>query len=117
MIREGNASPPWLTKYAGPTSGTGISGVTAFACPTTDAAGQPAGFVLNCAAVHAFCNVVRREGSCFGRSTLTEAMFDCAPGGKTTFASRLAPRALDVFPDVETLNLDRKSTRLNSSHL
>ena len=46
-------------------------GVIAFACPTTDAAGQPAGLVLNCAAVHAFCSVVRREGSCLGSSTLT----------------------------------------------
>ena len=40
-----------------------------FARPTTDAAGQPAGLASNCAAVHAFCNVVNLEGSCLGRST------------------------------------------------
>ena len=51
----------------------------AFACPMFDAAGQPAGFVLNCAAVHAFCSVVRREGSCLGRSTLTSLMFAWVP--------------------------------------
>ena len=47
----------------------------AFAWPITDAAGHPAGLASNCAAVHAFCNVVRRDGSCLGRSTLTFAMF------------------------------------------
>ena len=45
-----------------------------------DAAGQPAGFASNCAAVHAFCSVVSREGSCLGSSTLTLAMFACAYG-------------------------------------
>ena len=45
----------------------------ALACPITEAAGHPAGLALNCAAVHAFCSVVSREGSCLGRSTLTFA--------------------------------------------
>ena len=45
----------------------------ALACPTIDAGGHPAGLVSNCAAVHAFCRVVRREGSCLGSSTLTSA--------------------------------------------
>ena len=49
MIRHGNASPPWETKIAGPSNGTGISGVIAFACPMNDADGQPAGFASNCA--------------------------------------------------------------------
>ena len=47
----------------------------ALAEATTEAAGQPAGFVSNWAEVHAFCNVVNLEGSCFGRSTLTREMF------------------------------------------
>ena len=75
MIRSGNCSPPWETKYAGPLSGTGITGVIAFACPTIDAGGHAAGLALNVAAGHAFCSVVSREGSCLGRSTLTFAMF------------------------------------------
>ena len=51
----------------------------ALAVPINDGAGHPAGFELNCAAVHAFCNVVNREGSCFGRSTLTCLMFASWP--------------------------------------
>ena len=51
----------------------------ALACPMIDAGGHPAGLVLNCAAVHAFCSVVRREGSCLGRSTLTLLMFAWVP--------------------------------------
>ena len=72
-----------------------------------DAAGQPAGLVLNCAAVHAFCSVVRREGSCLGRSTLTSLMFAWVPraAGTVSFAVRLAPLALLVLPLVETANL------------
>ena len=79
ISRSGNASPPWLTKYAGPSRGTGRIGVIALAVPITDAAGHPAGLALNCAAVHAFCNVVNREGSCLGRSTLTCLMFASCP--------------------------------------
>ncbi len=60
-------------------SPTGSSGVFALTIPTIDAAGQPAGFASNCAAVHAFCSVVSREGSCLGRSTLTCAMFASLP--------------------------------------
>src|SRR6202167_1926833 len=74
-IRDGNASPPWETKYTGPSNPIGNSGVVAFAIPTIDAAGHPAALASNCAAVHAFCNVVNRDGNCLGRSTLTDAMF------------------------------------------
>ena len=66
MIRLGNASPPWETKYAGPSRGTGTIGVIALAYPTTDVAGQLAGFASNVLATHAFCNVFSREGSCLG---------------------------------------------------
>ena len=78
-IKLGNASPPWETKYTGPVSPTGSSGVFARTIPMIDAAGQFAGFASNVAAVHAFCNVVKRDGSCFGRSTLTSAMFASLP--------------------------------------
>src|SRR5580700_7238793 len=74
----------------------------------SDAAGQPAGLVLNCVSVHAFCNVVNRDGSCLGSSTLTRAMFAWVPNdpaGSLTVAVRLAPFALLVFLDVETVNL------------
>ncbi len=79
MIRLGNASPPWETKYTGPFSWTGSTGVETLTTPITDAAGQLAGFASNTAAVHAFCSVVSREGSCLGSSTLTFAMFACVP--------------------------------------
>ena len=49
----------------------------AFVCPTIDAGGQSAGSVSNVLAGQAFSSVVRRDGSCFGRSTLTSLMFDC----------------------------------------
>src|SRR5271154_1620923 len=78
-----------------------------FACPITDGVGHPAGFASNCAAVHAFCNVVSREGSCLGSSTLTIRMFAWLPNGSlgsVTFAVKLAPLALLVFPLVETVN-------------
>ncbi len=70
-----------MTKYAGPVSGTGRIGVIAVAVPTRDPAGHEAGLALNVASVHAFCNVVSREGSCLGRFTLTERMFACVPSG------------------------------------
>ena len=53
----------------------------ALACPTTDAAGQFAGFASNVAAVQAFCSVFSRDGSCLGSSTLTFAMFASVPCG------------------------------------
>jgi len=54
------------------------------ACPMTDSGGQLAGFVSNALAVHAFCSVVKREGSCLGSSTLTDltlASVPIEPGG------------------------------------
>ena len=62
-------------------SGTGRMGVIAVACPTRDAGGQVAGLVLKVESTQAFCSVVRREGSCLGRSTFTERMFACVPWG------------------------------------
>ena len=51
--------------------------------PTLESAGQPAGLASNCADVHAFCSVVKRDGSCLGRSTLTDSTFDCCwPGSR-----------------------------------
>src|SRR5438309_6944988 len=47
IVRSGNASPPWETKYAGPSRGVRSSGVETLACPTTEAAGQLVGFVSN----------------------------------------------------------------------
>ncbi len=55
--------------------------MTAVACPTTDAAGQFAGFASNVAEGQAFCSVVSLEGSCLGSSTLTFAMFASVPCG------------------------------------
>src|SRR5580692_6506671 len=100
MIRLGNASPPWETKYAGPVNGTGITGVVAVACPTIDAAGHPAGLASNVASGQAFWSVVRREGSFLGSSTLTREMFaSYGPAGYASFTCRLAPSAREVFPD------------------
>ena len=61
------------------TGPTGSSGVLALTIPTIDAAGHSAGFASNVCAVHAFCSVVSREGSCLGSSTLTCAMFASLP--------------------------------------
>src|SRR4029077_872648 len=81
----------------------------AVAVPTRDASGQPAGFVLNCASVHAFCNVVNRAGSCLGSVTRTFAMFAspppvCGPPLEVTFTVKLAPLALLVLPAVDAAN-------------
>src|SRR3977135_2963339 len=71
ITRSGKAAPPWETKYTGPVRMVGSVGVTAFTTPMTDAAGHAPGFASNVAAGQAFCNVVNRDGSCLGRSTLT----------------------------------------------
>src|SRR5258708_6836555 len=108
MIRLGNASPPCETKIAGPVNGTGRIGVTPFAKPTVEAAGQLAGFASKTAVAHAFCSVVNLDGNNLGSSTLTLAMFACDPCGacgKLNLVVRLAPFTRLVFPDVETLNV------------
>src|SRR4029077_14891087 len=107
--RSGNAAPPCDTKYAGPDTGFARTGVMAVAVPTRDASGHPAGLVLNCASVHAFCNVVKRAGSCLGSVTRTFAMFAspppvCGPPLEVTFTVRLAPLALLVLAAVEAAN-------------
>ena len=43
MSGSGHASPPWLTKIAGPVSGTDRIGVCTTAVPIFDAAGSPPG--------------------------------------------------------------------------
>ena len=63
ISRSGNAAP-WLTKYAGPSSGTGRTGVIDAVWLIFDALGQFAGFALKYFFVHAFCNVVNLDGSC-----------------------------------------------------
>ena len=74
---SGKAALPWLTKIAGPVSGTGRTAACGpLACPTADAGGQAGGVRFEDLARHAFCNVVNLDGSCLGRSTLTRAMFD-----------------------------------------
>ncbi len=71
----------------------------AFAVPMNAPAGQPAGFALNCASVHAFCNVVNRAGNAVGIVRSTLWMF-ASPGFCATFTVRLAPLALLAFPTV-----------------
>jgi hypothetical protein len=75
ITTSGNASLPWETRYTGPIRGLVKIGVIASALPTTDATGQVAGFASKVAAKQAFCSVVRRAGSCLGKSTLTDLMF------------------------------------------
>jgi hypothetical protein len=96
----GKASFPWLTKYAGPVSGTGRIGVIALAEATIDAAGQAAGLASKTAAVHAFCNVVNLDGNCLGRSTLTRAMFASSVCADDPDADPEVPEVLPV-PDAE----------------
>ena len=72
---------PWLTKIAGPDNVPGRIGVCTTAKPIFDADGQFAGFRLNCASVQAFCSVVNLDGSAFGSSTLTLAIFAYVPCG------------------------------------
>jgi hypothetical protein len=83
--RFGNASPPCETKYTGPRSFTGSIGVTACTAPMTDAVGHAAGFAPKTLSGQAFCRVVSREGRRLGSSTLTFAIFDCAPVGSVSF--------------------------------
>src|ERR1700733_4003259 len=99
----GNAAPPWETKYAGPVRGTFRIEVCTVAVATSDAAGHPAGLVLNCASVHALRSVVRREGSWLGSCTSTLPTF-ASPGLATSLTSRLAPCALLACPLVEAVN-------------
>src|ERR1022692_4605374 len=81
-------------------------GVITFACQTRESVGHAAGLAWNVAAGHAFCSVVRREGSCLGRSTLTDLKLACVPSeleGNVSFTDRLAPCTREVLPDVDTL--------------
>src|SRR6202020_2652632 len=72
------------------------------AVPTSEPNGrQPSGFAANVASGHAFCKVVKREGSCLGSCTTTEWRF-ASWAAWVRLTSRLAPPALEVFAAVET---------------
>ena len=73
------------------------------ALPTLDPAGQSNGFAAYVAARHAFCSVVRREGSCGGSCTSTEWMFaSCAACVRSTLIP--APIAFEVLALDATAN-------------
>src|SRR5271166_538900 len=101
---SGNAAPPWETKYTGPDSGSGSSGVCAVAVAISDSFGQPAGLELNCASGHAFWSVVSLEGRTLGIVSSTLWMFAPPPAGKPILTWKLAPFARLVFPSVEAEN-------------
>ena len=88
----------------GPVILPGSVGVTTVAPPTNEPLGQFIGLAANCASVHAFCSVVRRDGSAFGNCTFTDLMF-AWPATGVTVVVRLAPLAFDVFALVEALKL------------
>src|SRR5207302_3176278 len=101
--RSGKAAPPCETRTAGPVIGVGSTGVTAVAVPTVDSGEQPSGLAANVASRHAFCSVVRREGSAFGSEVTLERKLAC-PEGWPTLTSRLAPLSLVNFAPVEAEN-------------
>ena len=70
--------------------------------PMSDPSGQPAGFVSNCEARHAFWIVVSLEGKIFGIVKSTFAML-ASPGLCVISVVRLAPFALLVFACVENV--------------
>src|SRR5262245_23629694 len=73
----------------------GSVGVTAVTVPTFDSGGHEDGLAANVASRHAFCSVVRREGSCLGSVTSTDLML--APlEGILIVVSRLAPLVFEV---------------------
>ena len=83
----------------------GSTGVTAVAVPTSDSFAQLKRVVLRTVfARHAFCSVVRREGSCLGSVTNTDLMF-AWPAGCVIVVTRLAPLAFDGLPLVEAVNV------------
>ena len=113
LRRRGRRSTPGLP------TGREMSGVTAFACPTIDAAGQPAGLASNVAAVHAFCSVGSREGSCLGqfdfdlRDVRLAAERRGGVGELHGEARAVRPRGLRR--EVETANLGANFERPRSS--
>jgi ATP-dependent exoDNAse (exonuclease V) alpha subunit len=110
-MRHSRAQTPSIAHPGLPDPGLARIGVCATAVPTNDAGGQPAGFAANCAAVQAFCRVVRRAGSETGSCTSTFAMLLSpplpAPWGPSLLARctwKLAPFTFDVPPAVEAVN-------------
>src|ERR1700733_4076315 len=113
----GNSSPPCETRNAGPFIATGSVGVTAVAVPTSDPGAtfaQLSGFSSNVFARHAFCSVVRRDGSTFGNVTSTDLMFPW-PDACVIVVTRLAPFSLECFPLVDAVNAGLKDSPLQPS--
>src|SRR5271154_4933139 len=92
----------------------GSVGVTAVAVPTFEPSGHANGLASNNAARHAFCSVVRREGSCLGSVTNTEAMF-AWPAPCVIVVTRLAPLAFDGLPLVDAVKVGVKGSGLQAS--
>src|SRR2546426_5435259 len=101
--RSGKAAPPWETRYAGPLSVPGRTGVVAVAVPTLAPAGQLKGFDAYVASGQACCSVVSREGSWTGSCVTTERMLAWR-AGCVTLTCRLSPFARDGWALVEALN-------------
>src|SRR6476646_999499 len=80
---------------AAPLSFTFNVGVFARTPPTNDPDGQVFGFAAKVASGHAFCSVVRRDGSCVGRLTSTDLTF-ASPVGMLSVVSSAAPLSLEV---------------------
>ena len=114
--RSGNAAPPCETRYAGPLRLPGRTGVVAVAVPTLEPTGQANGLAAYVASAHAFCIVVKREGSCRGSWVTTEWMFaSWAPWLRLTL--RLAPLSFDVLELDDTVNLGLNGSALQLATL
>ena len=96
---SGNAAPPWETRYRRARQRHIQHRREAVAMPMNEPSGQPAGLALNCASVHAFCSVVKPDGSAVGSVRSTLWMF-ASPAFCATLTTRLAPFALLVLPCV-----------------
>src|ERR1700730_16957770 len=76
---SGKAAPPCETRYTGPLSVPGSTGVLDLAIPISEPAGQVAGLASKVAAGQACWMVVSRAGSCWGSVTATDLTLAC-PG-------------------------------------
>ena len=81
--------------------------MTALALPTTERAGQPAGFFANWVSGQASWSVSRREGSDFGSCSST--LWMCAsPGRCSRRTEKLVPFSFVKFPAAVAENLGPK---------
>src|SRR5439155_27109297 len=93
----GSPPPGWATRYTGPLSASGSSGVAADTVPTSDSGAHPAGSAWNVASGHAAAAVLERAASSLGNCTETDLTLDCSSGCViVTFSP--APFAADVLP-------------------